>query len=129
MRHPPVTARPGPAWPQPATLVAVAHGSTNPLAAAAVTDLMALTAARAALAGLPGLPVRAAYLGHALPSLPDVLRALDGSADAGPSVPGARPEAVVLPLLLTGAYHSDTDLPAVLRDARRRLPGDRKSVV
>ena len=29
---------------------------------------------------------------------------------------------MVLPLLLTEAYHSDTDLPAVLHDAHRRLP-------
>jgi len=122
MRHSPVSDRPGPATARAATLVAVAHGSTNPLAAAAVTDLMALTATRAALAGLPGLPVRAAYLGHALPSLPDVLATLGDRAGAGQAAPGARPEAVVLPLLLTGAYHSDTDLPAVLREARGLLP-------
>ncbi|HUA30231.1 MAG TPA: sirohydrochlorin chelatase [Streptosporangiaceae bacterium] len=114
--------RPGPAAARAATLVAVAHGSTNPLAAAAVTDLMALTAARAARAGLPGLPVRTAYLGHCLPSLPDVLAALGGPARARHAGPCARPEAVVLPLLLTGAYHSDTDLPAVLGEARGRLP-------
>jgi sirohydrochlorin ferrochelatase len=29
---------------------------------------------------------------------------------------------VVLPVLLTAAYHSDTDLPAVLREAASRLP-------
>jgi len=127
MRHSPVSDRPGPATARAATLVAVAHGSTNPLAAAAVTDLMALTATRAALAGLPGLPVRAAYLGHALPSLPDVLATLGDRAGAGQAAPGARPEAVVLPLLLTGAYHSDTDLPALLREARGRLPGLRIS--
>ena len=113
---------------RPPALVAVAHGSTNPRAAGAVSDLMALTAARAVRAGLPGLPVRAAFLGHALPTLPDVLRALDGGRGAGPPGEVGRPgEAVVLPLLLTGAYHSDTDLPAVLREARGRLPGLRIS--
>jgi sirohydrochlorin ferrochelatase len=122
MRHPPVTAGPGAARARPPALVAVAHGSTNPRAASAVADLMELTAARAARAGLAGLQVRAAYLGHALPAVPDVLRSLDGQAAPGAAGPGARPAAVVLPLLLTGAYHSDTDLPAVLREAQARLP-------
>jgi sirohydrochlorin ferrochelatase len=123
MRHSPVTAGPGPDRAGPPALVAVAHGSTNPRAAAAITELTALTAARAPGAGQPGLVVRAAFLGHALPTLPDVLLALDGRPAAGPAGPGGRREAVVLPLLLTGAYHSDTDLPAVLREARGRLPG------
>jgi|HubBroStandDraft_4_1064222.scaffolds.fasta_scaffold32403_2 sirohydrochlorin ferrochelatase len=128
MRHPPVSPGPRPAPARPPALVAVAHGSTNPRAAAAVADLMALTAARAARAGLPGLLVRAAFLGHALPRLPDVLEALDGRpAAAGPAGPRGRRAAVVLPLLLTGAYHSDTDLPEVLREACGRLPGLRIS--
>jgi sirohydrochlorin ferrochelatase len=104
-------------WPP---LVAVAHGSTDPRAAAAITDLMAEVSARAQRAGLPGLPVRAAYLGHALPSVPDVLEALYGERPPGPG--RARRAVVVLPLLLTAAYHSDTDLPAVLRGAASRLP-------
>jgi len=95
--------------------VAVAHGSTDPRAAAAITALMDLVRARAERRGLAGLEVRAAYLGHALPRVPDVLAALDA------------PAAVVLPLLLTEAYHSDTDLPAVLTVARDRLPGVRIS--
>jgi len=134
MRHPLVSAGPGLDRARPPALVAVAHGSTNPRAAAAVTDLMAFTAGRAARAGRSGLLVRAAFLGHALPTLPDVLRALDGGPAAGePAEPGGWPEpagrreAVVLPLLLTGAYHSDTDLPALLREARGRLPGLRIS--
>jgi sirohydrochlorin ferrochelatase len=80
-----------------------------------VTELMALVRARASHLGLRGLQVRAAYLGHALPSVPDALEALYGD--------GRCRAAVVLPLLLTEAYHSDTDLPAVLREAGRRLPG------
>ena len=122
-----MSAGPRSARARPPALIAVAHGSTNPRAAAAVTDLMALTAARAPRAGLPGLLVRAAFLGHALPRLPDVLEALDGRPAAGPSGPGGRRAAVVLPLLLTGAYHSDTDLPEVLREACGRLPGLRVS--
>jgi len=113
-----VSAGPRPARARPPALIAVAHGSTNPQAAAAVSDLMALTAARAPRAGLPGLLVRAAFLGHALPRLPDVLQALDGRPAAAGA--GGRREAVVLPLLLTGAYHSDTDLPAVLREEAAR---------
>jgi sirohydrochlorin ferrochelatase len=108
--------------------VAVAHGSADPRAAAAIADLMTLVRARAARAGLDGLQVRAAYLGHALPSVPDVLEALSagpGSPGRGGRArrpaPGERP-VVVLPLLLTGAFHSDTDLPAVLAEAASRLP-------
>jgi len=108
--------------------VAVAHGSADPRSAAAIEDLMTVVRARAARAGLEGLQVRAAYLGHALPSVPEVLEALS----AGPGSPGrsGRPRrpapgehpVVVLPLLLTGAFHSDTDLPAVLAEAASRLP-------
>lgn len=104
-------------WPP---LVAVAHGSADPRAAAAITDLLAVVSARAPRAGLPGLSVRAAYLGHALPSVPDVLEAMCEERPPGPA--HARRAVVVLPLLLTAAYHSDTDLPAVLREAASRLP-------
>ncbi len=119
----------------PPPLVAVAHGSKDPRAAATVTDLMALVRARAHRGGLPGLRVLAAYLGHALPSVPDVLDSLYRTRSPSP-VPSGRPggppgpvsqeagdrAAVVLPLLLTEAYHSDTDLPAVLHEVRSRLP-------
>jgi len=114
MRYPQLSPPAGgdQAWPPP--LVVAAHGSTDPRATATVTDLVRLVRARAGRAGLPGLTVRAAYLGHALPSVPDALRALYGDG---------RSRAVVLPLLLTGAYHSDIDLPAVLSEASGRLPG------
>lgn len=114
MRYPHLSGpRTALAWPPP--LVAAAHGSTDPRAAAMVTELAGLVQARAGRIGLRGLQVRAAYLGHALPSVPDALEALHGE--------GRGRAAVVLPLLLTDAYHSDTDLPAVLREASRRLPG------
>jgi sirohydrochlorin ferrochelatase len=115
MRHPPLTERR--AWPP---LIAVAHGSSDPRAAAAVTDLMALVRTRARV-GLPGLQARAAFLGHALPSVPDVLEAVYGSLSDDRQERDA-PTAVVLPLLLTAAYHSDADLPALLGEATRRLP-------
>ena len=104
MRHSPLTL-PGAHPP----LVAVAHGSTDPRAAATVGALLDLVRRRAADAGYPGLDVRTAYLGHAAPTLRQALGALDG-------------EAVVLPLLLTAAYHSKTDIPKVLHEARSTQP-------
>jgi sirohydrochlorin ferrochelatase len=115
MRHPPLTTRR--CWPP---LIAVAHGSRDPRAAAAVSDLMSLVRART------GLDTRAAFLGHALPSVPDVLDAVYGGHSNNRLERGA-PAAVVLPLLLTAAYHSDADLPVLLREATRRLPGLRIS--
>ena len=52
------------------------------------------------------LDVRAAFLDHCAPSLPQVL----GSVEA----------CVVVPLLLTDAYHSKTDIPAQLAGAPAR---------
>jgi sirohydrochlorin ferrochelatase len=78
-------------------LVAVAHGSTDPRAAATIGSLLGLVRSRA-----PGLAAREAFLGHAAPSVAQVL----GSLAPGP--------VVVLPLLLTAAYHSKSDLPATL---------------
>src|SRR5262249_59035673 len=105
-RDPP---RPDSPWPDPPApdsarpelppLVAVAHGSRDPRGVATIEELIDLVRARAACYGLAGLPVSGAYLGHATPSPGQVLSAL-------PSGP-----VVVLPLLLTGAYHSLTDLP------------------
>jgi len=91
-------------------LVAVGHGSADPRAAATVTDLMAVVAERAAARGRPLLDVRAAYLGHAAPSLPQAMRAL------------GRANVTVLPLLLTAAYHSKTDIPRVLAGMAREFP-------
>jgi sirohydrochlorin ferrochelatase len=94
-------------------LVAVAHGSADPRAAGSVGDLLRLVRSRAAARGLaapPGLDVRMAFLGHAPPSPGQVL----GAVESGP--------VVVLPLLLTAAYHSKTDLPALLAEARRANP-------
>jgi sirohydrochlorin ferrochelatase len=90
-------------------LVAVAHGSRDPRAAATVGELLDRVRDQADRRGLAGLRVSAAYLGHAAPSLAQVL----GTLPAG--------TAVVLPLLLTEAYHSKTDIPAALRAARPGL--------
>ena len=86
-------------------LVAVAHGSRDPHAAATVSELLGVVRERAG-----ELDVRAAFLDHCAPSLPRALGSLDG-----------RP-AVVVPLLLTAAYHSKTDIPAQLAAAAAAEP-------
>jgi sirohydrochlorin ferrochelatase len=83
--------------------VAVAHGSSDPRAAAAIGDLVPLVARRAKERGLSVPELRIAYLGHAAPSVPQVMRTF------GPDT-----QVRVLPLLLTAAYHSKTDIPRVL---------------
>jgi sirohydrochlorin ferrochelatase len=97
-------------------LVAVAHGSRDPRSAATIEELLDLVRQRAARRGLAGLAVSTAYLGHAPPSPGQVLGALPG----GP--------VVVLPLLLTGAYHSKADIPAVLRAAADDRSGRRLEI-
>jgi sirohydrochlorin ferrochelatase len=81
-------------------VVLVAHGSRDPRAAVATSAL-----ARAVGRAHPSWAVRAAYLDHAGPRPVDVLAAL----------PARR--AVVVPLLLTSAYHGRVDIPAVLASA------------
>jgi sirohydrochlorin ferrochelatase len=91
---------------------------------------------RAVSRGLAGLDVRAAFLEHCAPSLPQVLRALGspgspgspGAVSPGTVSPGTEPRAVspgavVVPLLLTAAYHSKTDIPAQLAAARASAAG------
>jgi len=82
----------------------VVHGSRDPRAAAATRALV-----RAVAAARPGLDVRASFLDHTLPRPAQVLSAL---AAAGHRA------AIVVPLLLTAAYHTRVDIPAVLAAAR-----------
>jgi sirohydrochlorin ferrochelatase len=93
-------------------LVAVAHGSRDPRAAATIGELLSVVRSRAAGRGVGGLDVRPAFLGHSAPSLSQVLGAVGAEHDA----------CVVVPLLLTAAYHGKTDIPALLADARTALP-------
>src|SRR5258708_16927685 len=87
-------------------VVAVAHGSADPGASATMAELAAVARQRS-----PGLDLRTAFLGHAPPSLPQVLGTI--KADR---------EVTVLPLLLTAAYHSKADIPRVLaRTPRPRV--------
>jgi sirohydrochlorin ferrochelatase len=76
-------------------LVLLAHGSRDPRAAEAIRSLV-----RAVARLRPGLDVREAYLDHAEPSLDVVCAAVSA------------PEIVVVPLLLTEAYHGRVDVPA-----------------
>jgi sirohydrochlorin ferrochelatase len=75
-------------------LLLVAHGSRDPRAATTTRAL-----ARVVAAARPGLDVRVSFLEHAEPAPAEVLRAIGGPA-------------VVVPLLLTNAYHGRIDLPA-----------------
>ncbi|MFC7527777.1 sirohydrochlorin chelatase [Actinoplanes sp. GCM10030250] len=95
--NPAPLARPG--------VVLVAHGSRDPRAAVATEAL-----ARAVRRARPEWVVRASYLDHAGPRPLDVLGSLAGS------------RAVLVPLLLTAAYHGRVDLPAVVREAAEVLP-------
>jgi len=104
--------------PRLTPLVAVAHGSRDPRAAATVTELLSAVRARAPRRGLPGLDVRAAFLDHCAPSLPQALGSVPAASD-----PPAREPAVVVPLLLTAAYHSKADIPAQLAAAAAARPG------
>jgi sirohydrochlorin ferrochelatase len=87
-------------------LVAVAHGSADPRASATIAELAAVARERE-----QGLDLRIAFLGHAPPSLPQVLGTIEADR-----------EVTVLPLLLTAAYHSKADIPRVLaRTPLRRV--------
>jgi len=108
----------GPGRRQP-PLVAVAHGSADPRAAASTQELMGLV--RGLAGGTRQAPdIRTAFLGHAPPSVGQVLGALAGAAAPAHAAPGT---VVVLPLLLTAAYHSEVDLPALLAEASAARPG------
>ena len=81
-------------------VVLVAHGSRDPRAAVATEALV-----RAVGRARPEWLVRASYLDHDGPRPLDVLA----------SAPASR--AVLVPLLLTKAYHGRVDVPAVVREA------------
>ncbi|MFI6267018.1 sirohydrochlorin chelatase [Micromonospora sp. NPDC051006] len=90
-------------------VVLVAHGSRDPRAAAATRAL-----ARAVSAARPGTPVSASWLDHTGPGPAEALRAL---AAAG------HPRVLLVPLLLTAAYHRRVDIPAAVAEARAAAPG------
>ena len=87
-------------------LIAVAHGSRDPAAAAATRSLLAAVAA-----ARPGLTVLPAFLDHERPGLADAVAAAQAASPAAP---------VVVPLLLGAAYHSRVDIPAALAGHHRK---------
>ncbi|TDQ49629.1 sirohydrochlorin ferrochelatase [Actinorugispora endophytica] len=89
-------------------LIAVAHGSRDPRSAVAVEALFERVRRLR-----PGLDVRVGYLDHVAPGPGAVVAAL-AAEGAG--------EVVVLPALLTAAYHSKVDLPGVLSPIRAAHP-------
>ncbi|MET7421802.1 CbiX/SirB N-terminal domain-containing protein [Dactylosporangium sp. NPDC005555] len=78
----------------------VAHGSSDPRAAASTRAL-----ARAVAAQRPGLDVRTSFLDHAGPRPDGVLIDMQRLGHRS---------AVVVPLLLTSAFHGRVDLPGVI---------------
>ena len=85
-------------------LLAVAHGSRDPDSQAGVEALLSLASAQR-----PGLRTAAAYVDNASPSIRTALAEL---------VAGGVRDVVVLPLLLTPASHSKTDVAASVQAGR-----------
>ncbi|MFG3696753.1 sirohydrochlorin chelatase [Micromonospora sp. NPDC047620] len=103
----PAPGAPGP-WGAADPVVLVAHGSRDPRAAEATLAL-----ARAVATARPGTPVLASWLDHTEPGPAAVLRDLAGAG---------HPRAVLVPLLLTAAYHRRVDIPAAVAAARAAGP-------
>ena len=89
-------------------LLGVAHGSKDPESQQVVAELLARAAAQR-----PGLRTAAAYVDNASPSIRAALAELDDD------------DVVVLPLLLTPAAHSKTDIAASVQAGRLAHPGMR----
>ena len=88
-------------------LVALAHGSRDPRSAASITALVdAVRTMR------PDLKVERAFLDLSKPSLDTVIDRLSRKHE----------EIVVVPLLLTEAYHAKVDVPSAIAAAQARHP-------
>ncbi len=90
-------------------LVALAHGSRDPRSAATITELVAEVKALR-----PDLRIERAFLDLAKPSLATVVDRL---------VRAGYDEIVVVPLLLTEAYHAKVDVPEAVAQAMARHDG------
>jgi sirohydrochlorin ferrochelatase len=84
-------------------LLAVAHGSADPRAEQVLDALIARVRSER-----PGLVAVLSHLGFSDPSVPAALASLERQGVT---------EVVVVPLLLTAAYHAKVDLPALLSQA------------
>ncbi|MFY0406933.1 sirohydrochlorin chelatase [Solicola sp. PLA-1-18] len=90
-------------------LVAVAHGSRDPRSAATITALTETVACMR-----PDLRIETAFLELADPSFPTTVDRL---------VAEGYDEIVVVPLLITRAFHATVDVPAAIETAAQRHPG------
>ncbi len=90
-------------------LVALAHGSRDPRSAATVRDLVADVRRLR-----PDLRIEPAFLELSKPAFPTVVDRL---------VKRGFDEIVVVPLLLTEAYHAKVDVPTVVAESIARHPG------
>jgi len=90
-------------------LVALAHGSRDPRSSATITALVDEVRAMR-----PDLRVEAAFLELAKPSFTTVVDRL---------VKAGHDEIVVVPLLLTEAFHAKVDVPSVIAAAQARHEG------
>jgi sirohydrochlorin ferrochelatase len=89
-------------------LVVLAHGSRDPRSAATVHSLVACLREMRA-----DLRIEASFLDHCPPTPYQVIGKL--------AAEGVE-EVVVLPLLLSTAFHARTDIPAVIDESRSRFP-------
>lgn len=90
-------------------LIALAHGSRDPRSAATITALVG-----EARAMRPDLRIEQAFLELSKPSFQTVVDRL---------VRAGHDEIVVVPLLLTEAYHAKVDVPSAVADAAAKHPG------
>lgn len=90
-------------------LVALAHGSRNPRSARTINALCAEVRHMR-----PDLRIEPAFLELSKPSFPTVVDKL---------VKAGYEEIVVVPLLLTQAYHARVDVPAAVAEAEKAHPG------
>nr|MCW2727919.1 cobalamin biosynthesis protein CbiX [Aeromicrobium sp.] len=90
-------------------LIALAHGSTDPRSAETITALTEMVACMR-----PDLRVVPAFLDHTGPSFDQAVDRL---------VAEGHQEIVVVPLLLSEAYHANVDVPQVVAAAVRRHDG------
>ena len=90
-------------------LIALAHGSRDPRSARAVREIVATTKKLR-----PDLKIEPAFLDHAKPGLDAVVNGL---------VTKGFSEIVVVPLLLTRAFHARVDVPAAVVACAERHTG------
>ena len=90
-------------------LVALAHGSRDPRSAATIKALVGEVKAMR-----PDLKIEAAFLELSKPSFQTVVDRL---------VRQGHDEIVVVPLLLTEAYHAKVDVPSAVAEAQARHAG------